>query len=752
MPWNSRHRQANPGPIPRIRAVAGLCLLLPFMAGAQADPQSWRAQLLAKADKVWASSGSAEADEQNVIGAIRSVDAMVTANKDLSDQVKEVADSIVMELHAFDGNLKRNNGQPARAVVAFRAAIERARPYASLAARKRQIIDALARSQVEVGDPTAAMRTYEEAARSDSARKDIKGWRETLQQQGILCDELRDLEAAIAVQERILTIDEASGDVQNLIGTQLRLGRLCEKDGREDAFVHATNAYKLAEQADNTPRLFDACDLLIRSFQGTAAYDQCKLILDKAMEKAQEVGERNTIARFHDRYGRFQFRANKPEEALQHYLAGLKVLNYTVSADAPDTGSTTPSRYLPELLLDLGQLYRSKGDTANAELYLRECERLLETNSSVRVAPWTDLGYLFLERGDVSRAASYGTRALASAEDDPGSDQERRATELMYKVYKRQGNAEKALAMHERFFEVSRVKDVEYKLDLQRTQMTMTFSAKQLTDSVHQARRTEAYRAEVEGQKTRTRYLVIIGIALFLGAGVVAFIDRKRRMARFDKEAAQHETQALRSQMNPHFIFNALNSINAYVQKNEPDKAASFLSRFARLMRLVLENSRQSEVPLKDDLDALDAYLHLERARSGEKFDYRIEVAGDLDPEDVMVPPLVAQPFVENAIWHGMSGKTEKGMIKLSVSRKGDQLLFAIEDDGVGRSSPKRMASMGEQDPHDAPTKKTSLGTAITKARLDLVRQQKGKAAGFKYVDLEQGTRVELTLPFSTAV
>ncbi len=686
-----------------------------------------------------------------MISAIRSVDALVNENKGLTDQVKELADSIVMELHALDGNQKRNNGQPARAVVAFRAAIERAKPYASLGARKRQIIDALARAQVELGEPATAMRTYEEAARSDSARKDIKGWRETLQQQGILCDELRDVSSAIAVQERILAIDEASGDVQNLIGTELRLGRLYERDGRDDAFLHAKNAYKLAEQADNTPRLFDACDLLIRSFQGTAAYDQCKVILDKAMLKAQEVGERNTIARFHDRYGRFQFRAKKPDEALQHYLAGLKVLNYTVSAEASDTGSATPSRYLPELLLDLGQLYRYKGDTANAELHLRECERLLESNSSVRVAPWTDLGYLFLERGDVGRAASYGTRALASAEADPGSDQERRATELMYKVYKRQGNTEKALAMHERFFEVSRVKDVEYKLGLQRAQMNMTFSEKQLADSVQAAHVTEALKAENEITRTRSRFLVLGGIALFLGAGVVAFIDRKRRMARFDKEAAQLETQALRSQMNPHFIFNALNSINAYVQKNEPDKAASFLSRFARLMRLVLENSRQSEVPLKDDLDALDAYLHLERARSGEKFDYRIEVAGDLDPEDVMVPPLVAQPFVENAIWHGMSGKTEKGMIKLSVSRKGDQLLFSIEDDGVGRSSPKRMASMGEQDPHDAPAKKTSLGTAITKARLDLVRQQKGKAAGFKYVDLEHGTRVELTLPFSTA-
>ncbi|HMW98607.1 MAG TPA: hypothetical protein PJ983_15225, partial [Flavobacteriales bacterium] len=126
------------------------------------------------------------------------------------------------------------------------------------------------------------------------------------------------------------------------------------------------------------------------------------------------------------------------------------------------------------------------------------------------------------------------------------------------------------------------------------------------------------------------------------------------------------------------------------------------------------------------------------------KFDYRIEVAEDIDPEDVMVPPLVAQPFVENAIWHGMSGKEERGLITLSVSRKGDQLLFAIEDDGVGRNSPKRMASMGAPDPGKG-GKKTSLGTAITKARLDLVRQQKGKDAGFIYVDLPQGTRVELT-------
>jgi hypothetical protein len=349
----------------------------------------------------------------------------------------------------------------------------------------------------------------------------------------------------------------------------------------------------------------------------------------------------------------------------------------------------------------------------------------------------------------MNKAEAYGVRALGFAEDQKDRDLERQAAYLLYRVHKQQGSMGEALVMHERYMDATISPDgQDYRLGLQRSQMDFANERQMAQIRFDEQLKQEQLKAEKEAETQRMWYLFIGGLLLFLTGGIVAYVDRKRRMDRFDREAAQLETQALRSQMNPHFIFNALNSINAFVQKNEPDKAASFLSRFARLMRLVLENSRQSEVPLKDDLEALDAYLHLERARSGEKFDYRIEVAADIDPDDVMVPPLVAQPFVENAIWHGMSGKDEKGLITLSVSRKGDQLLFAIEDDGVGRSSPKRMASMGADDPAH-PTKKTSLGTAITKARLDLVRQQKGKDAGFVYVDLPLGTRVELTLPFS---
>ena len=708
--------------------------------------------LLQKAEHVWTRQLKGEQAHDEVKAAVASIDELTGTANNVPEHVRQLADSIASELHAYDAAVFLADGYPANAVVAFRDALERAEGSPGLAERVRGLTDALASAQKSAGDVGSARVTYDDAVKKAEAGRDTASIRHFLVQKALFCSELRDYHEVIDINLRILEMDKRSGDTRNEISTELRLSKAYEKLNGMEAFAHATRAYKLAAETESERSLLVACDHLIRSYQTTADQANCKSMLDRAMALAKERGIPAEQARIQDRFGRFYMRDDKFKEADAHYQLGLEALGHKVPSDNPSSGNAQSDWYLAELLLDMGHCFRKQGDTAKALLHLTECERLLEAYPALEVHPWADLGELYLEMGRVSEAAAYGKRALETAESEHDPDLERSATRLLYRVYKRLGDTGKALAMHERFMESSMPKDGEdYKLELQRTQLSMTFSEKQLADSVFAARREAALIADKEMARTRTHYLIYGGIALFLAAAVVALFDRKRRMARFDREAAQLETQALRSQMNPHFIFNALNSISAFVQKNEPDKAASFLSRFARLMRLVLENSRQAEVPLKDDLEALDAYLHLERTRTGDKFDYRIQVAPDIDPEDVMVPPLVAQPFVENAIWHGMSGKEGKGLITLSVSRKGDQLLFAIEDDGVGRSSPKRMASMGESDPHDAPTKKTSLGTAITKARLDLVRQQKGKAAGFIYVDLPQGTRVELTLPFSTA-
>jgi len=741
---------AKAGPILRAGLLA-ICILPHNRAVAQADGGGWRAQLLARAAQVPA-NGSAEETADAVQGAIHFMDGLLAGGQNVPDHARDLADSLAMELRITEAVAYRSSGLLANTVRAYRQALERGQKVPTLAARQLVVVNLLATAQQDDGQPEAAMRTYEEAVASAAAGKDTATLRAHLVQQSLLCRTTRDFERAIGIMERVLAIDDRSGDMQNRISAYLYLSRLHEWAGSPDAYTHARTAYELAKRHDDGRLLLQACDLLINSFLATDTA-QCRSILQEAIDTAAGRDRPTERATFHDRYGRFEMRLRHWDGALKQFQQGLDVLGFKLTAANDDPGAKR-SKPLAELLLDMGRCLRSKADPQHALDYLLACEDVVNNGSlSFTVYPEPDLGELYLEQGQTAKAAQYGRTALARADENKeDTDLERRASLLMYKVLEKQEKYKEALAMHVRWTNaMGSRRDEDFKLGLQRKQLTESFSKKEVEFREQNLRREIESQNREKERDARTLYFVIGGLILFLGAAVVVFIDRRRRMARFEKEAAQLETQALRSQMNPHFIFNALNSINAFVQQNEPDKAASYLSRFARLMRLVLENSRQAEVPLKDDLDALDAYLHLERTRTGNKFDYRIDVAEDIDPEDVMVPPLVAQPFVENAIWHGMGGKEERGLITLSVSRRGEQLLFAIEDDGVGRNSPKRMASMGAPDPGKG-GKKTSLGTAITKARLDLVRQQKGKEAGFIYVDLPQGTRVELTLPFSTAL
>ncbi len=205
------------------------------------------------------------------------------------------------------------------------------------------------------------------------------------------------------------------------------------------------------------------------------------------------------------------------------------------------------------------------------------------------------------------------------------------------------------------------------------------------------------------------------------------------------------ESKLLRTQMNPHFIFNALNSINHYVQDNERDLASGFLTKFARLMRLVLENSRHNEVPLASDMEALSLYIDLERARLNNRFNYEVQIDQGIDAEATLVPPLILQPFVENAIWHGLSKKEGEGHLRISVCRSEDMLVVTIDDDGVGRSSVERSGPA----PNGG---KTSLGTSITQERLATLGSKEGTQAGFSYVDVPRGTRVEVKIPSLSAV
>ena len=217
------------------------------------------------------------------------------------------------------------------------------------------------------------------------------------------------------------------------------------------------------------------------------------------------------------------------------------------------------------------------------------------------------------------------------------------------------------------------------------------------------------------------------------------------------QKTSEMEMQALRAQMNPHFIFNCLNSINRFIVKNESQAASDYLTQFSRLIRLVLNNSKKAWIPLEDEIDMLRLYLDMEKLRFKDAFTYSFVCGSGVDPAGLFIPPLLIQPFVENAIWHGLMHKEGNGVVTLSFFVENDMLHCSIMDNGVGRPV---QAHSGNR---PGKTYK-SMGIQITRDRLALInREETDEKVVFNIEDLTDesgkasGTRVNMRIKFQQA-
>lgn len=218
-------------------------------------------------------------------------------------------------------------------------------------------------------------------------------------------------------------------------------------------------------------------------------------------------------------------------------------------------------------------------------------------------------------------------------------------------------------------------------------------------------------------------------------------------LAETKHKMAEMEMQALRAQMNPHFIFNCLNSINRYIVKSDQATASLYLTRFAKLIRLILDNSRNKNVVLSNELEALCLYIEMEALRFDMKFSYQIEVDENVQADSIEIPPLIIQPYVENAIWHGLLHKPENGNLYIGISMPKPHLLRCIiEDNGIGREKAAALKSQSA-------TTKKSLGMELTESRLMLLNQYAQIRSSVQIEDLKNelnhaaGTRVVLQIP-----
>lgn len=226
---------------------------------------------------------------------------------------------------------------------------------------------------------------------------------------------------------------------------------------------------------------------------------------------------------------------------------------------------------------------------------------------------------------------------------------------------------------------------------------------------------------------------------------------KKKQRREFERrvEMSKIELKALRSQMNPHFVFNSLNAIQHYIFHTKSDEAIKYLNKFARLVRIILNNSERPTVTVGDDLEALRLYLELEQMRFEEKFDYEIIVDETVDPDYDIMPPLLMQPYVENAILHGLNPKPVKGKLTIKLHSENNFLICTITDNGIGREKASEIRRTMPVRNHK------SLGMKITEDRLKILNEINNSQLSVTITDLKdannqaQGTRVELFVPLS---
>jgi tetratricopeptide (TPR) repeat protein len=237
---------------------------------------------------------------------------------------------------------------------------------------------------------------------------------------------------------------------------------------------------------------------------------------------------------------------------------------------------------------------------------------------------------------------------------------------------------------------------------------------------------------------------IAISVVIF---GMIGYLLYSRSRLQMKNNAILLEQKLLRTQMNPHFIFNSLASIQGFLIENEPKKTAMYLTKFSKLMRQTLENSREDSIPLSKEIQLLENYLQLQELRFVNKFKWEIKVAPEIKPEGTHIPPMFAQPFIENSLEHGILHSAAQGAINISFALEDKKLLLMVTDNGGGLAQ-----GLITRTEHKKEYK--SLATQITQERLSLLREKYKQSFELVMQELtnEQGhvigTQVQISLPY----
>lgn len=524
-------------------------------------------------------------------------------------------------------------------------------------------------------------------------------------------------------------LDYLDGNYDDAIASLFRAASMYEKLGDSQTaascYVNIGNCYKELNNDDNALKYFSA-----------------------ALKNYEALQYENGIAMALGNIGNIHKHKDQPDSALYCYTRSLEInLKNNLQDDARVDYNNIGNLYLDQQRFDQALPYFHKSYAI---------ARAIGSQRGMLLAGF-NMGVIKLKTGHPQAAIDTFRSQLEPAQRLHLKDHTKELYAILSTAHEDLGQYAQALAYRKQYEtwkdslvterHLNTAKELEVKYETEKKDKAIQLLAKE----------KELQENEIQRQATlKNTFIIGLVTAVALGVSIIYAIRQKLLVTTKNNELreinlrhqlADLEMKALRAQINPHFMFNCINSINRMIVKGENENASLYLKKFSHMVRLIVENAETSRVSLKNELSLIESYIQLEELRFKGKIAYEINLDEGIDTDDTFLPSMVIQPFIENAIWHGLTNKdaTEQGQLSIRIQEKNDLLVCTIEDNGVGRG---RSAEV--KNGHESKTK--SIGIRVTEERLRLLNKTRtdNMIRIFDLTDSDGkgvGTRVVVNIP-----
>ncbi|WP_299097554.1 tetratricopeptide repeat protein [Winogradskyella sp.] len=515
------------------------------------------------------------------------------------------------------------------------------------------------------------------------------------------------------------------------------LGHIYSDQGNyHQALEYYHQAYIYKEKLGDTLGMSNALNSLGNNYRSIDKLDKSLEYHKKSIHLAELIEYKDLIAVNKGNIGHIYKEKKAYNKALEYINESLEL-----SREINDLGQITNCLYsIGEINLLLKEPKKAR------ESFEKSIELSLENNNRYSLAVnYLGIAESYYDEDEFQKALSYTLKGKKIADELNLLEGKNKASELLSTIYENLGNYKKALQEHKKFKTLSDSlfsKDNIKKL----SELEYEYKYKQALDSANirelKLTKTVLTTSQDLAKSKRNLFLGVIAFlvsAIILG-GIIFSLKLRHQKAKTQNIAI--EQKLLRSQMTPHFIFNSLSVLQGMILNKENKKSVFYLSKFSKLLRITLENSRDKLVPLKQELEAVNNYLELQNLEDNQSYNYTILVDKTIDEELFKIPPMLIQPFIENAIEHAFEDRKENRKIDIQLKYIKEELICTIEDNGIGIEA---------QNSHKRKDKK-SLATTITSERLKMLSKDFNINGSVKIEDRkhynEQGTIVTLVIPY----